>query len=545
MGLAAIAGAILALGVGHLRGPEERLAFLFFDDAYYYFGVARNLAAGLGSTFDGFHPTNGYHPLWCGLLVPLAGLVEDPGRALRVFAALWFLLAAAVPLAVAWALRPRTGASGALLGAALFSLQPWIALALARPNGLETPLYALALALAAGTWERMLADRDVPGRFPSRTRLALFGALLGAVVLARLDGGAFAVGSAVLLFALTRRVAPVVVMAAAATVVAGPSLLWNALEFGSPVPVSGRIVALEAAKEREDLGGPASVAWVKRRARYAVLDIPRELGRGAVRGLAFLESRLEGERAAIAILLVGALAVPGALAARRRFRPRAGDAVGWLLVGGAIHLAAYGAWLWTPGEARYRLYYFMPEALALAAALGAAAGPAFDAVVRARPARLAAGTAVLAALVVHLVAESGRAGAAVGAGEGAVADRFVYGWIRRDLPAVAVLGARDAGKLGWFSGRRVVNLDGLINDATLYAAIRDGEVDRWIADSPIDHVLMDRDWLEGWDPSRPTQPPTARGGFGEVMWRLSGRPGIAVREIPGATDNWAVMKIRP
>ncbi|HEX4935249.1 MAG TPA: hypothetical protein VFV33_18830, partial [Gemmatimonadaceae bacterium] len=225
--------------------------------------------------------------------------------------------------------------------------------------------------------------------------------------------------------------------------------------------------------------------------------------------------------------------------------PREGDAVGWLLLGAAIHLAMYGAWLWTPGEARYRLYYFMPEALALVAALAAAAGPAFDAVVRARAARVAAGVFVLGALLAHLAGESIRAGEAVGAGEGAVADRFVYGWIRRTLPADAVLGARDAGKLGWFSGRRVVNLDGLINDATLYAAIRDGEVDRWIADSPIDHVLMDRDWLEGWDPSRPEEPPRERGGFGEVMWKLSRRPGIAVREVPGATENWAVMKIRP
>jgi hypothetical protein len=187
----------------------------------------------------------------------------------------------------------------------------------------------------------------------------------------------------------------------------------------------------------------------------------------------------------------------------------------------------------------------MPEALALVAALAAAVGPAFDAAVRGRAARVVAGTVVLAALAAHLAVESKQAGDAVQARDGAVADRFVYGWIRRALPPDAVLGARDAGKLGWFSGRKVVNLDGLINDATLYAAIRDGDVDRWIAASPIDHVLMDRDWLEGWDPAHPTQPPRERGGFGEVLWRLSRRPGIAIREVPGATENWVVVKIRP
>ena len=45
------------------------------DDAFYYFQIARNLATGHGSTFDGIHLTNGYHPLWlllCTLLMTLS-----------------------------------------------------------------------------------------------------------------------------------------------------------------------------------------------------------------------------------------------------------------------------------------------------------------------------------------------------------------------------------------------------------------------------------------------------------------------------------------
>ena len=50
-----------------------------FDDAYYYFAIARHLAEGHGSSFDGINLTNGYHPLWlavCTLpyLLGLAGL---------------------------------------------------------------------------------------------------------------------------------------------------------------------------------------------------------------------------------------------------------------------------------------------------------------------------------------------------------------------------------------------------------------------------------------------------------------------------------------
>src|SRR5437763_15268387 len=34
------------------------------EDGYYYFKIAQQLAHGAGSTFDGIHATNGYHPLW-------------------------------------------------------------------------------------------------------------------------------------------------------------------------------------------------------------------------------------------------------------------------------------------------------------------------------------------------------------------------------------------------------------------------------------------------------------------------------------------------
>ena len=41
------------------------------DDAFYYFQIARNLAEGKFSTFDGgITRTNGYHPLWLLLITP-------------------------------------------------------------------------------------------------------------------------------------------------------------------------------------------------------------------------------------------------------------------------------------------------------------------------------------------------------------------------------------------------------------------------------------------------------------------------------------------
>src|SRR3989304_7824872 len=46
-------------------------AWFIRDDAYYYFKVAQNISEGLGSTFDGIIPTNGYHPLWMLICIPV------------------------------------------------------------------------------------------------------------------------------------------------------------------------------------------------------------------------------------------------------------------------------------------------------------------------------------------------------------------------------------------------------------------------------------------------------------------------------------------
>ncbi len=65
------------------------------DDSFYYFQIARNLAAGKFSTFDGgITQTNGYHPLWLLLITPFYW-VFDPQAALFGIKALEIMLIAA------------------------------------------------------------------------------------------------------------------------------------------------------------------------------------------------------------------------------------------------------------------------------------------------------------------------------------------------------------------------------------------------------------------------------------------------------------------
>jgi hypothetical protein len=424
------------------------------------------------------------------VLVPLTAAFRDPGHAVRAAGALWFTLAAAVPFAAYWALVRRCGPSIAAIAAAGFTLQPWIGLALARPNGLETPLATLAVLAVIGAVDRVFG-RDEPPRWPG---VAGAGVLLGLAILARFDAGALAAAVAGLVLIAGSRawgwraaVGRVAVLALAAGAVAGPSLIWNTVRFGSPLPVSGQVVALEAEHERGALGGALSVANVARRARYAVFDIPALLARRASLGLPGERWIAASGRYAGAVLSA-AIALAAWLAWKRRCTTGVTVGDGALLLGAfaALHYAAYAFWLWTPGEDVYRAYYFVPELLALA--LLAAWW-----LHRARPVAVAI---VLSLLALHLVIESERYLRLLDAQPGRVADRFVYGWIRKNLPAETVLGARDAGKLSWFSGRTVIGLDGLNNDAAFVDVLRAGAVGKYVCDSPIDYLLIDRPYLD-------------------------------------------------
>ena len=591
---------ILCLGALAVMGPEGRLAFLVYDDAYYYLGVAGHLAAGHGSTFDGLHPTNGYHPAWALLLVPVMAATGSPGLALRLAAALWFVLAAAAPLALWWALRRRGGAAVAVPAAALFGLQPFVALGLARPNGLETPLVALLLALFIGVYERLATWMQGGPQMMTHVfwRWGAAGLLLGGVIAARFDGGMLAVAAAVLLamqmFVRHRDDSPgarkdgktvpspaawtaAVALAGltlGAVAVAGPAMAWNQVKFGHPMPVSGRVVSLYGEARRAEMGGTFTAANAVRRAGEGLDRLPRRAARTALGENAAGRMIFRSGRAGALLLLVACAAlIMAALRNRGRHGALTGDALALLSLYALFHYGVYAAWLWTGGEARYRIYYLMPQMMLLAAALASALGPPLVRRLKSSDARTVATALGMLVLVFHLsrgVADTWRNYQVL---PGPVAERYVYGWIGLNLPENAVLGARDAGKLGFFSGRPVVNLDGLANDQRFLAALRHGTVGEYIATSPIEYLLFGRPWVGEFDPLRPwvtpglppgtvgARPGTAgaagggsppRDGTAGVpvleelsvtLARLALRPEITLREVPGVPDGWVVYRI--
>jgi hypothetical protein len=73
-----LTAAILSISIHAALSDGQNLSLRWFtrDDAFYYYKVAQNISEGNGSTFDGINPTNGYHPLWMLVCVPIFALAR-------------------------------------------------------------------------------------------------------------------------------------------------------------------------------------------------------------------------------------------------------------------------------------------------------------------------------------------------------------------------------------------------------------------------------------------------------------------------------------
>jgi hypothetical protein len=220
---------------------ESFIKTLAIDDALYYPVIARSIAQGEGSSYDGgMTYTNGYHPLWCWLLVPVAWACQslDPPAYLW-----WVKLVVVVVVALlllVW-YRLIQAVFGCDLPAAVFVLLLggywWGVTHLF--SMLETPLVMAFIGLTL-----LVAHRILSAEKPRRTDAIQLGLAMGGAFLARLDS-VFFLGCLILyLIWHLRRAGRWSILgwtAAVGAIVTIPYLVWNQVRFGSIVPVSGTV----------------------------------------------------------------------------------------------------------------------------------------------------------------------------------------------------------------------------------------------------------------------------------------------------------------
>jgi len=545
-----------------LAGPDAHLSLMVDDASYYLEAARRTVETGQWPSTDGLHATNGFHPLYMGLLIGIQALA---GTEPRTVLPLVMLLNLALNGLAAWlllravALR-RPGFAG-LAAAAMLALDPgWLA---HGTLGVENSASALLLLIAALRWDRRYGDDDAaPGGGRGRV---LDGALLGLAVLARTDSAFFAlawIAGAVWRMAGKRGLRAALAAGAGTALVAGivvaPWLAANLARFGTVTPDSGAALAARFAR---DYGPRTSSASLKAEAiglgfwayRFlwsgglvpltgwllglaVPLRGPRRVARagwiGWVVALLCAASLLlrandptdiRDPRAAALELALGGLACVGGLVSARPAGLRWRPAFGMTAAAAVLTVLAYAL-----GFRGFQVWYSTGPCLAFVLLVAWSALPVALEGRRALGATLLVLMAVQSVLVVDGLLTRGGI-------EGMDRDLLGRGTVLRGRlerfvaasPGPVRFGSFDSGELAYrVHPFPVVNLDGVMNhDASL--AIRQARLGGYLRSAGITHLITDSlriaqyrrvgDFPAAYDPA-------SSAAIGLGVWRIGAAP---------------------
>lgn len=436
------------------------------DDSFYYFEIAKNAALGLGSTFDGVSATNGYHPLWLLILIPLYKITAAFG--LGMFAPIQIALFFSVLLNLGtgifvYALLSRITPQKTIrtLSLMLFLWNPY--LVYETINGLET---ALALFLTAAFFFLSVRAAGSQRLLPT----IVSGAVGGAMVLARLDLGVFV--AAVFLWSLWRSpnqtgMRRALALAIPVGLIVLPWVVWNTVGFGMFLTSASGANTLVNHVLIEQDNGSGVLQFIKATV-YNTDRAAREL--------------LEHTGAA-GLMLIMAGAAFAFIARNTRIQNTLRDnETLYVLASGFLFLFLFNASVrWT-----VRSWYFVSFGIFvafLAAFVLTRMNHEWAMTKRTKQAT----TAALAGAVLFLFFVSWHKDLRV---------RFpqqgeMYAaalWLNENVPPETNVGVFNAGIIGYVAHARVINLDGLVNN-NAYEAMRDRHLWRYIREEEIEYII--------------------------------------------------------
>ena len=164
--------------------PEKSLMNWFrVDDAFYYFNTARNVTNGLGVTFDGINPTNGFHPLWMLICIPVFSLARfDLFLPFRLLVILMGVLNAGSAILLFQWISKVINKSAGIVAAVMWAFTPLIH-AETSLSGLETGLSVFFIILLISKISESVGETTRK----TTTSLILIGSIAALAFLSRLD----------------------------------------------------------------------------------------------------------------------------------------------------------------------------------------------------------------------------------------------------------------------------------------------------------------------------------------------------------------------
>ena len=419
------------------------------DDAYYFLQWARNVAAGLGPSFDGVETTDGVRPVWAWSLVPFYWLTTDDELALRL-CCMWGVLLHVVTFG--WLARLLSGALGAMpatLAAVAFLLGD--ELMLVGSQAMDWPMNAvLQVALLACVLAMVRAERVGAG----------LGLASGVVVALNLLERPETLPLVLLLAAIgvARRRAwrPVWWTALGAVLVVVPYAAWSVAVFGRFGSVAGEIKTSLSLATLDGEGFVHDLVWtLARTPEELLLDVDR-LGAPQL-----IEASLGGRLALVAGLGLAVLWLARGGRAHALARHVRAVVVWPTVLFAVFHAALVAALLHS--HLTYGRWYLAPQDLAWCTLLAIG----LSGVARRMPRGAAVATGVgWLALVAATTATAVRA-------DRARLEKFeardrsgfyaVVGWLTQNTDVDERIAAFNTGALAYYTPRTVTNLDGLMN----------------------------------------------------------------------------------
>lgn len=480
---AMVAGSV---GVPVLALLPMRLAVSHFvaEDMFYYLTVARNIADGHIVSLDGRSPTNGFHPLWMLICVGIEAVFRDqPDIAYHVAIELCALFFVATGWLLYRTIRRTTGETLALVVGALFLFN--YRMATIGLSGLETALYGFSVVLLLG-W---LAKRGVEGLRSPHDAVAL-GLLLAFTYWSRMDAillGAF-VCLGVLLFTSGRpifvRFMLVSIAGATSLLATLPWFVFSIRSVGALLPRSG--FAIQSWVGQSPSPSPSfganviHVVHAKAEGMTEPLnDIANVLAIWPL--IPFFNSKIRYVGVLVCLVALAALVVA-------LFRARRAPGLlpfRWIPFYALAHTGYYVVVV--KAEIRYLYPVFILMAFYLAIAVQWL-------IARARePARASSNLSYVAIAMLCCSAIAGVTAFQYGYGAGRYnsAHLGLYdglaAWIKSHTEEDAIVGGFNSGIVSYYSDRRVVNLDGVMNDAAIWA-IRSRTLEHYIDSQGIEYL---------------------------------------------------------
>jgi hypothetical protein len=448
--LLVLSGAVFFCVLFAYQDDTRHLLVRVADDASYYLTTARNIAAGRGMTFDGIHPSNGFQPLWLLLLAPLFLVHGSPETMLRLVVLLQGALLVIAFLLLYQAHSKQFSPRTALVSAILFVFL----VAMPCVNGMESALLVLLLVALYGYGLRIAQTRV------TAARALWFGAILGLVILARLDMIfiPLALLGCSLRYVLDRTtrpavMAPIVMAGLGCAVVLIPYLLFNYTQFGSMMPISG---VLKSSFPALALTSGTLEAVGSRHYACVLLAAGWLIGRSVRTG--------------------SAVPAPG-----ESYYTWSTTALAWAVILHFLYTVLFMKWgVFAWYFVLYRLFVVLLAAAAIESILNS------NFVARTPAAYWTAVALVLAAGFVRQY--SAERYPLNGSWHASVYDAAL--WAREHTAENAVFAMSDSGDFAFFSCRRVINLDGLANNMEYQQAIADRRLNQYLQSNHVQYLVQ-------------------------------------------------------